>query len=401
VDERLQRYAELLIGTGVGLQPGQELLIDAQLGHEPLVRALAEAAYAAGARHVDVQYNDRWVKRALVTGAPEDVLTWTPPWMMTRFERAIERGSAVIGISGESGADVFAGVDEERLAHARPDELDELWMRAVTERRLPWAAVGYPTERWAQEVFGEPDVERLWTAFSRALRLDEPDPAAAWRSRLQALEARAAALGERRFTALRYRGPGTELEVGLIDGAGWLGGGGRTASGHWHAPNLPTEEVFTSPHRLRADGVVSASMPFSLYGTMIESLELRFAGGEVVDVKAAAGETVVRTVLATDPGARRLGEVALVDAGSRVAGTGVLFRNTLFDENAASHIAWGSGFPEVLGEPPPADHEAHGVNDSRTHVDFMIGSDELEISGVEPRGAVVPILAGGAWQLPD
>jgi aminopeptidase len=401
VDERLQGYAGLLIGTGVGLQPGQELLIDAQIGHEPLVRALAEAAYAAGARHVDVHYNDRWVKRALITGAPDEVLNWTPPWMMTRFERAIERGSAFIGISGESGADVFAGVDEERLARARPDELDELWMRAVTERRLPWAAVGYPTERWARDVFGEPDVERLWTAFSQALRLDEPDPAAAWRARLQALEARAAALGERGFSALRYRGPGTDLEVGLIDGAAWLGGGGRTAAGHWHAPNLPTEEVFTSPHRLRADGVITASMPFSLYGTMIEALELRLTGGEVVEAKAAAGETVVRTVLATDPGARRLGEVALVDAGSRVAGTGVLFRNTLFDENAASHIAWGSGFPEVLGEPPPADHEALGVNDSRAHVDFMVGSDELEISGVEPGGAVVPILAGGAWQLPD
>jgi aminopeptidase len=401
VDERLEGYAGLLIGTAVNLRPGQELLIDAQLGQEPLVRALAEQAYAAGARHVDVQYLDRWVKRAFVTGAPDDVLNWTPPWTLTRFERAVELGSAVLGILGDSGADVFAGVDEQRLARARPDQLDKLWMRAVLERRIPWAAVAYPTERWAVEVFGEPDVERLWTAFSHALRLDQPDPAAAWRERLQALEARGAALGARGFSALRYRGPGTELEVGLIDGAAWLGGGGTTADGHWHAPNLPTEEVFTSPHRDRADGVVRASMPFSLYGTMVEGLELRLTGGEIVEAKASAGETVVRTVLATDGGARYLGELALVDDGSRVADTGVLFRNTLFDENAASHIAWGSGFPEVLGETPPADHEAHGVNDSRTHVDFMIGSDELEISGVEPGGAVVPILAGGAWQLPD
>jgi aminopeptidase len=401
VDERLDGYAGLLIGTAVGLRPGQELLIDAQIGQEPLVRALAERAYAAGARYVDVQFGDRWVKRAFVAGAPDDALNWTPPWMLTRFERAIELGSPVIGISGDSGADVFAGVDEQRLARARPDELDQLWMRAVLERRLPWAAVAYPTERWATEVFGEPDVERLWTAFAHALRLDQADSAAAWRERLHALEARAAALGERGFSALRYRGPGTDLEVGLIEGATWLGGGGRTADGQWHAPNLPTEEVFTSPHCRRADGVVRASMPFSLYGTMVEGLELRLAGGEIVEAKARAGETVVRTVLATDDGARYLGELALVDDGSRVADTGVLFRNTLFDENAASHIAWGSGFPEVLGEPPPADHEAHGINDSRTHVDFMIGSDELEISGVEPGGAVVGILSGGAWQLPD
>jgi aminopeptidase len=401
VDERLEAFAGLVIGTGVGLRPGQELLIDAQIGHEPFVRALTEQAYAAGARYVDVQYLDRWVKRAFVAGAPDDVLTWTPPWTLTRMERAVELGSAIVGVFSDSGADVFAGLDEKRLGRARPDELDELWMRAVLDRRVAWAVVGYPTERWAREVFGAPDLDRLWTVFSQALRLDQADPAAAWRERLQALETRAAALSARGFRALRYRGPGTELEVGLIDGARWLGGGGRTADGHRHAPNLPTEEVFTSPHRERANGVVRASMPFSLYGTMIEGLELRLAGGEIVEAKASAGETVVCTVLSTDGGARYLGELALVDDGSRVAHTGVLFRNTLFDENAASHIAWGSGFPEVLGDPPPTDHEEHGVNDSRTHVDFMVGSDELEISGVEPGGAVVPILSGGAWQLPD
>jgi aminopeptidase len=401
VEDRLDAYARLLIDTGLGLQPGQELLIDAQLGQTPLVRALTAAGYAAGARFVDVHYVDRWTRRALVDGAPDETIGWTPPWLQARLERAVELGSAVIGISGDSASDVFAGADPERLAKARYDDLDEVWMRAVLERRFPWTYVGFPTEAWAREVLGEPDVERLWDAFAHALRLDTPDPARAWRERLEELEARARMLTARGFAALRYRGPGTELELGLIEGGEWLGGGATTATGHRHAPNLPTEEVFTSPHRLRAEGTIRASMPFSLYGTMVEGLVLTLRGGEVVEARADAGEEVVRTVLATDDGARRLGEVALVDAGSRVAQTGVLFRNTLFDENAASHIAWGSGFIEALGDDPPDDYEAHGVNDSRAHVDFMVGSDELEIAGVEPGGAVVPILTGGAWQLPQ
>src|SRR3954451_9007247 len=252
LDERLDAYAGLLIELAVNLAPGQEMLIDAQLAQAPLVRALTEAAYAAGAHYVDVQYLDRRVRRAFVDGAPDDVLGWTPPWMLARLERAIELGSAVIGISADSGADVFAGVDEERLGRARHDELDAVWMRAVTGRRLPWAWVGYPTEAWAREVFGEPDLARLWEAFAHALRLDEPDPAQAWRTRLAELEARAAALTERGFSALRYRGPHVDLEGGLIAGACWLGGGETTARGVRHAPNLPTEEVFTSPHRLRA-----------------------------------------------------------------------------------------------------------------------------------------------------
>ena len=400
MDERLDAYARLLIGTALNLQPGQELLIDAQIGQTPLVRALTEAGYAAGARYVDVQYVDRWTHRALVDGAPDETIGWTPPWMLARLERAVEMGSPTIAISADSAADVFAGVDQERLAKARYEQLDEVWMKAVLDRRIPWTYVGYPTEAWAREVFGEPDLERLWDVFSQAMRLDQPDPVAAWNARLAELEARADALTERGFEALRYRGPGTELDVGLIDGGSWHGGGAETRGGHRHAPNLPTEEVFTSPHRLKADGVVAASMPFSLYGTMVEGLVLTLKGGEVVEARAGAGEAVVRTVLDTDDGARRLGEVALVDRGSRVAETGVLFRNTLFDENAASHIAWGSGFTEVLGEEPPEDYVAHGVNDSRTHVDFMVGRDELEIAGIEPGGAVVPVLSGGIWQLP-
>jgi aminopeptidase len=261
--------------------------------------------------------------------------------------------------------------------------------------------VAYPTERWAREALGEPDVDRLWEAVAHAMRLDRDDPAAAWSERLDELEARARALTERGFTAVRYRGPGTALEVGLIEEARWLAGRTRTAQGRAHVPNMPTEEVFTSPHRLRAEGTVRATMPFSLRGGIVEGLELRLSGGEIVEARATSGEEIVRAELALDDGARRLGELALVDVSSRVGEAGIVFRNTLFDENAASHIAWGDGIAWTLDGRPPEEHAPAGLNESQTHTDFIVGSPELEVDGVEPGGATVPLLRDAVWQLPS
>ena len=327
------------------------------------------------------------------------MLGWTPPWMVQRLERAIEVGGAVIGISADSGAEVFEGVDGDRLARARFRDFDLVWMDGVMGRRLAWSLVAYPTEGWAREALGEPDLDRLWDAFAHALRLDEPDPAGSWQQRLDELQARAQQLTERGFTALRYRGPGTDLEVGLIEGARWMAGRERTVHGQVHAPNLPTEEVFTSPHRLRADGTVRSTMPLALRGTIVEGLELRVAGGEIVEARSTRGEDALRAELAIDEGARRFGEVALVDASSRVGETGVTFNNTLFDENAAAHIAWGRAIPWALDHLPADQHAAAGLNDSATHTDFMVGAPEVEIDGVEPGGAAVALLRDGVWQL--
>jgi aminopeptidase len=294
---------------------------------------------------------------------------------------------------------VYEGLDGGRLATTRTRALDAAWLEAVMGRHIPWTIVAFPTERWAREVFGEPDVARLWDALAVALRLDEPDPVAAWEARFDELEARARAMTERRFDAIRYRGPGTDLEVGLIPEARWLAARDQTHRGQVHAGNLPTEEVFTSPHRLRAEGTVRSSMSLSLRGGIIEGLELRFAGGEIVEANARTGQDQLRAEIATDEGSRRLGELALVDASSRVAVSGVVFRNTLLDENAASHIAWGQGLPWTLEGHPADDYEKLGLNSSNTHIDFMIGSPELEIDGVEPGGAAVPLLRGGEWQL--
>jgi aminopeptidase len=398
-DARMRAFARLLVRSGVNLNEGQELLLHAQHEHAPFVRAIAREAYAAGARFVDVAYADRWVQRAFVESASDDMLGWTPPWMVARLERAIEVGAAIIGVSADSGAEVYEGLDGERLARARFRDFDRVWMEGIMGRRLAWSLVAYPTKGWAREALGEPDVDRLWDAFAHALRLDEPDPAAAWDARLNELQTRASELTERAFTALRYRGPGTDLEVGLLEGGRWLAGRERTVHGQVHAPNLPTEEVFTSPHRERAEGTVRSTMPLALHGTIIEGLELRVAGGEIVEARATRGENALRTELALDDGARRFGEVALVDASSRVGETGVIFNNTLFDENAAAHIAWGNALPWALDDVPADQHLAAGLNQSATHTDFMVGSPEVEIDGVEPGGAAVPLLRGGLWQL--
>jgi len=396
----IEDYARLVVQVGVDVQAGQDVLISGSLEHAEFVRALAVEAYRAGARHVDAEYRDPWVKRALVAEGADGSFGYTPPWLVTRMEEAKQSGAAVIHVSAGSNAEVFDGVDMSRLARARMPELERAWLDGVDRSLVSWTIVGYPTDRWAAEALGEPDVDRLWRAVAHAMRLDEPDPAAAWAARLDELEGRARALTERRFDALRYRGPGTELEVGLIDGHSWVAGRKATTAGQTHVANMPTEEVFTSPHRLRADGTVRSTMPFTLRGTIVDGLELRLAGGEIVEVRADRGEELVRAEIDLDDGSRRLGEAALVDTNSRVGETGLVFHNTLFDENAASHIAWGNGIAWTVEHVPPDERAAAGLNHSQTHIDFMMGSPEVEVDGVEPGGATVPLLRDGRWQLP-
>jgi aminopeptidase len=320
--------------------------------------------------------------------------------MVRRLEDAIADGAALVSIAGAAYAELFAGLDPSRLGRARFLELDKLWMEAVNERTIAWTIVAYPSEEWAREALGEPDVERLWDAIGQVLRFDEPDPAAAWQTRADELGARASELTERGFDALRYRGPGTDLEVGLIDGARWLAGRAKTVDGQAHIANLPTEEVFTSPDRSRAEGTIRSTKPLAMGGGgLVEGLELTFRDGAIVEVAAEQGAELVETEIAIDDAARYLGELALVDTSSRVADTQIIFQNTLFDENAASHIAYGAGFSWTVDHLPPDSEQAAAINESRVHTDFMIGGPEVEIDGVERGGNVVPLLYGGEWQI--
>ncbi len=398
-DERLARYARLVVGAGMNLRKGQPVLVQAELSHAPLVRAITEDAYAHGASYVDVLFTDPWVQRAHVAGAPEESVGMTPGWQINRLEAAIDGASATALIVGAAHADIFEGLDPKRLADARMPDLRERYLEAISDSELAWTIVAYPDEEWATEALGEPDVERLWKSLEIALRLNEEDPAVAWNKRADELIARCEILNERGFDALRYRGPGTELEIGLIPGAKFLGGRERTKHGQDHMANIPTEEVFTSPDRNRAEGVVRSTKPLALNGAVVEGLEVTFAGGQITRVRAEKGADIVRAELDTDENATRLGEIALVDNSSQVEAAGLVFFNTLFDENAVSHIAYGAGFAWTVEDLPEDAPERELLNQSKVHTDFMVGGREVEIDGVAADRSVVPLLYGGEWQI--
>ncbi len=394
--QRLERYAELTVRFAANVGEGQLVVIQAHVEHAPLVRAVTRAAYRAGARWVGADYRDDHLRRAMVELAPDEALTWTPPWTLSRIETLAQEGGVLIALHGDPEPELLADVDGARLGRARPLAYAERWREIAASGRVSWTIVPAPTPGWAMQVFGHPDEERLWSALEKAMRLSEPDPVASWRRRLAQLTSVAEELNERRFEALRYRGPGTDLTVGLLPSSTWQAAEYQTARGRSNVVNLPTEEVFTSPDRRRADGVIRSTRPLSVGGRTVRDLELRLRDGRVVDVRASSGADVVRSQMETDEGARRLGEVALVDGSSGVGGLGITFFNTLLDENATCHIAYGFGIKTAVTD--ERDQE-EGLNAAATHVDFMVGGPEVDVDGLEPGGTAVPILRRDVFQV--
>ena len=397
MDHRFARLAELSV-HGANVQPGQIVLVTAELGQEDLARAIAAAAYDRGAKFVDVNYFDPFVKRARIEHADPETLDFVPSWYGERMLAHAEARGARVTLAGTTAPNLLDDLDNALVGRDRLPYLKEV-PAIVGERSTNWCIVPCPHPAWAQLVhpeLSEADAyEQLWGELEHVLRLDEPDPGQAWEERMNVLNDSARRLAEHRFDTIELRGPGTELTVGLLPTHTWWAADFQTADGLRHFPNLPTEEVFTTPDPERTQGHVTSTKPLVLSGgTIIRGLRVRFEGGRAVEIDADETAEALRAQQSLDEGALKLGELALVDSQGRIGPLDTVFYETLLDENAASHIALGNGFPFLV-----EGDDVERVNTSGTHVDFMVGSPELEVDGVTSSGDRVPVLRGGDWQI--
>ncbi|KQT50038.1 peptidase M29 [Methylobacterium sp. Leaf456] len=404
--ERLDRLAEVAVRVGLGLKPGQELVMTAPLDAVPLARAITEHAYRAGASLVTTFYADDAATLARFAHASDEAFDHAAGWLYSGMADAYRSGAARLAISGDNPS-LLAGQDPAKVARAN---------RARSRAYVPaleliagfstnWTIVSAATKPWARTVFPDlPEDEalaRLWDAVFAASRIDGPDPVSAWESHNADLRARTERLNASRFSALRFTGPGTNLTVGLADDHEWCGGATTAKNGIVCNANIPTEEVFTTPHKDRVEGIVTSTKPLSYQGTLIDGIRVRFAEGRIVEATARTGADVLAKVLETDEGAARLGEVALVPASSAISASGLLFYNTLYDENAASHIALGQAYSKCFrngGEGlSEAELSERGANRSLIHIDWMIGSADIDVDGLTSDGEAVPVMRKGEW----
>ena len=406
-DQKLDRLAEVAVRVGLNLREGQELVLTAPVDSLPLVRRIVDQAYKAGAKFVTTLISDDEIALARYRSAPDDSFDFAPSWFYDGIANAFRAGSARMAITGANPA-LLAGQDPQKVSRANiaMSKAYKPAMELITRHDINWTIVAAATPAWAELVFpGEPEelaMGKLWDAIFRTSRITGDDPVADWKRHGENLKRRVDLLNAKRYHSLRFFTPdgATDLTVGLADQHLWAGGGTTAGNGIYCQPNIPTEECFTTPHKDRVHGVVTASKPLSHQGTLIENIRCRFENGRIVEVTATKGEEAIQKLIATDDGARRLGEVALVPHNSPIAQSGVLFWNTLFDENAASHIALGQAYSTCLinGEKMSNDELARlGANESIIHVDWMIGGPTMNIDGISASGAAEPLMRHGDW----
>jgi aminopeptidase len=403
--EQLDRLADVAIRVGVNLADGQELVMTAPITAVPLTRALTTQAYRAGASLVTTLFTDEAATLSRYRNARDESFDRAAEWLESGVAAAYRSGAARLAVAG-ANPNLLSGVDPDRTARAYMAQSKAMKpaIDLIVSHHINWCIVPCATTAWAQAVFpGEPDdfaIARLWDAVFEVTRVNAPHPIAAWQAHDAQLHRRAAWMNEKRFTALRFKAPGTDLRVGLADDHLWLGGGTTAHNGIHCVPNLPTEEVFTTPHKDRVDGVVSSTKPLSHQGSLIDGIRVRFDKGRIVEAHASLGEELLRKILQTDEGAARLGEIGLVPASSPVARTGLLFQSTLLDENAATHIALGRAYSTCIRNGDALDTQqlaARGANDSLIHIDWMIGSSQMDIDGITAQDAAEPVMRHGEW----
>lgn len=406
IEPKIERYAKLVVRKGVNVMPGQEVVLMTPVECAPFARLLVSAAYEAGAGHVTVIWNDDAVTRLTYENVELAYFEQTPEWQRVQLDSLAEAGACFIFVEG-ADPEALKGIDTKKPAAASKAKNSQctVYRRGLDFNVNPWCIAGAPVAAWARHVFPEvPDevaVYRLWCAILSVARADGDDPESDWELHDATFEKNLRFLNDRHFDALQYRSAnGTDFTVGLTDRHIWAGGKCETPEGHPFFPNIPTEEVFTSPDRMRADGVVHSALPLIHHGNKVEDFWLKFESGMVVEYGARLGEDTLKSILETDEGARRLGEVALISKNTPIRESETLFFDTLYDENASCHLALGVGFPECYDggyEMSAEELRERGVNTSATHVDFMIGTDDLTITGIQADGTEVPVFVNGQW----
>lgn len=401
----LEKYAELAVKVGVNIQQGQTLVVNTTLEGAKLVRLVVKKAYELGARNVIVNWHDDTVNRIKYDLAPDEVFNEYPEWRAKETIELAEQGAAFLSIISSS-PDLLKGVNPKRIANSQKAAGKALkpWRQAMQSDKVSWSIVAVPSQAWADKVFpnepAETRIPKLWETIFKTVRIDTENPVEAWKKHDETLHKKVDYLNKKHYKKLHYKAPGTDLTIELPEKHIWCGAGSINEKGHSFMANMPTEEVFSVPLKTGVNGTVSSTKPLSYGGNIIDNFSIIFKEGRIVEVKAEQGEDILKHLVETDEGSHYLGEVALVPYKSPISQSNVLFFNTLFDENASNHLAIGSSYAFCLEggkKMSPEELAANGLNESLTHVDFMIGSDKMDIDGILSDGTSEPVFRNGDW----